>query len=111
MEEIAVRGQSSLFDPVYQGLGGSTKEDTWPVYLCASLGLKISVSQSFPKNFGLYEGCWDMLYTVKSSVDMTLHIEDYLGSLVCEEFLSSPAVELVSQNLYYKPGLENDTVN
>ncbi|XP_076045136.1 aspartate aminotransferase, cytoplasmic-like isoform X2 [Oratosquilla oratoria] len=57
-DAIEEKNHFPLFDCAYQGLAsGDLEKDAWPVRYFAERGLEMIATQSFAKNFGLYNDC------------------------------------------------------
>jgi len=89
---IVKRKHFPFFDLAYQGFAsGSADRDAFAVRYFAEQGLELCVSQSFAKNFGLYNERTGTLSFVASSKEQAKAVHSQLEALIRPAYSNPPA--------------------
>lgn len=79
-----------FFDVAYQGFGRGMAEDVFPINLSKKLGMEMAISQSFSKNFGLYnERVGSLMITCENKSEQEA-IESQLKVLIRGDYSNPP---------------------
>lgn len=91
-EVVGERKLFPLFDTAYQGFAsGDLDRDAWPVRHFADQGFEMMATQSFSKNFGLYNERVGNLVTVLNFTSMVVPLRSQLTLLVRGSYSNPPS--------------------
>jgi len=90
-ELVKTRGLFPVFDTAYQGFAtGDLDKDAWAVRYFAEQGFEMMVTQSFAKNFGLYNERVGNLTSVFASADVVTAVRSQMTLIVRASYSNPP---------------------